>query len=451
MELQQLVNYEAERALTASLIHNNLTLDKIRHYLRPSHFADKIYASIYDAICSTIDAGKIADHITLKPFFETDDLLKKAGGSKFLQELLDSLITVMNAEHYADLIYNLYQRRQLVHIGKSISTKASVLSHKESSSSVILQAEEDLYKLQNDRLERSSFFQPFSHLLDTTLTTIQREAATPDDEMRLPTGFTDLDRILAGLHPSDLVIVAARPAMGKTALVTNIAFHVSKHCRAKKIKKNGVVAFFSLEMSGEQLASRILSAETRVSSEKMRKGHVTEKDLSSLKNVTDELSSLPLYVDDTPALSVSDLKSRCRRLSLMQDGLALVVVDYLQLLQGGRPESRVQEISEITRGLKMLAKEISVPVIALSQLSRAVEQRDDKTPRLSDLRESGSIEQDADVVLFIYRKGYYQKDATPEMLSDTDVIIAKHRHGPTGRIKLFFDPNTTTFKNSIVA
>ena len=446
-EFELPVNYEAERALTASLIHNNLSLDKFRHYLGPQHFADPVYAAVYAAVCSVVDAGKVADHITLQDSFDSEPTLQQAGGRTFLQELAASLITIVNAENYADIIYNLYLRRQMVHIGQELASAALNASGKEKPAESIVKTEESLYKLQNDRIERSSFFQPLKRLLGETIVSVQQAAGNTEGTVGLTTGFRDLDSILVGMHPSDLIILAARPAMGKTALATNIAFNASRYLQSSG-KSSTAVAYFSLEMSGEQLAARILASESKVSSERMRKGRVTEKDLDRLKHVSAELGNLPLYVDDTPALNVADIKSRCRRLSLMNDGIGLVVVDYLQLLHGGRSESRVQEISDITRGLKMLAKEVSAPVVALSQLSRAVEQRDDKTPRLADLRESGSIEQDADVVLFIYRKGYYQKSPPPEALSDADVVVAKHRNGPTGRVKLFFDQQTTTFKNA---
>ena len=444
------VNYEAERALTASLIHNNLTLDKIRHYLGAQHFADPIYGATYGAICAIVDAGKVADHITLQEPFETDPVLKKSGGKTFLQELVASLITIVNAENYADLIYNLYLRRQMVHIGQELAASALSASGKAKPTDSIVKTEESLYRLQNDRIERSSFFQPLRNLLSGAVASVKQAAGDTDEIAGLTTGFRDLDDIIVGMHPSDLVILAARPAMGKTALATNIAFNAGRHLQNTG-KKDQAVAYFSLEMSGEQLASRVLASEAKLSAERMRKGRVTEKDVAELQATCSSLNDMPLYVDDTPALNIADIKSRCRRLGLMnKGGIGLVVVDYLQLLHGSRMESRVQEISDITRGLKMLAKELSAPVLALSQLSRAVEQRDDKTPRLADLRESGSIEQDADVVLFIYRKGYYQKDPSPEAMSDAEVIVAKHRNGPTGRVNLYFDNQTTTFRNAML-
>jgi len=446
-EIELPVNYEAERALIASLIHNNLTLDKIRHFLGPQHFADPVYSAVYRAICTVVDAGKVADHITLREPFSSDEILCEVGGKEFLQELVASLITIVNAEHYADLIYNLYLRRQMIHIGQELASHALQGPKSAEPLATIVDTEEALYKLQNDRIERSSFFQPFKNLLQATMVGVKQAAGKTDEVAGLTTGFRDLDNILVGMHPSDLIILAARPAMGKTALATNIAFCASRYLQ-NAARKNATVAYFSLEMSGEQLAARILSSESRISTEFMRKGRVTAKDIQTLQNVTQELEQLPLYVDDTPALTIADIKSRCRRLSLMHKGIGLIVIDYLQLIHGGRSDSRVQEISEITRGLKMLAKEMNAPVLALSQLSRAVEQRDDKTPRLADLRESGSIEQDADVVLFIYRKAYYQKDPLPEALSDADVVVAKHRNGPIGRVKLYFDHRTTTFKNA---
>ncbi len=439
--MESLANHDAERALVSSLIHNNASIDRVRVFLKEEHFSSPVYAAVYRVLCSLFDSGKSADFVILKSYFESNEILRAEGGSDLLKELADSCITIINSEHYADLIYTLYMRRCIVDISKELSTSAAQSDIKSTPHDAIVRAEERLYSLQNARVHRNSFFSPISTFMNAAVQTVTdaMSKSTPG----VPTGFKDLDNVLGGLHRSDLLILAARPAMGKTALVTNIAYNVSRHLQ--KEAPGMPVAYFSLEMSGEQLAARILSSESHVPSEAMRKGRVSKKELEMLRDTSETLQNLPLYIDDTPSLTVMDLKSRCRRLSMMKNGLSLIVVDYLQLLQGYKSESRVQEISEITRGLKMLAKEINVPVIALSQLSRAVEMRDDKKPRLADLRESGSIEQDADLVLFIYRKGYYQKDNNPE----AEVIIAKHRNGPVTQVKLHFDVQTTTFKNAI--
>jgi replicative DNA helicase len=471
-------NIEAEQALLGAILQNNRTLEKVSEFLLPEHFANALHGRIYTACQTLVEQGRLASPVTLKAYLERDPMLREAGGAAYLAQLVAAVATVVNAEDYGRQIHDLALRRELIDLGGELVNDAFEVSLDRSAADQIEGAEQRLYDLATKGRQEGGF-QEFRVSLNTAL---QMAEAAHRREGRLsgvPTGLVDLDKKLGGLHPSDLLILAGRPSMGKTALATNIAFNAAKLYREqidahgqREILDGAKVAFFSLEMSAEQLATRILSTEGEIPSHKIRTGELSNDDFARMVQVSQDLTTIPLFIDDTPALTISAVRTRCRRLA-RQHGLGLIVIDYLQLLSGGaNAESRVQEVSAITRGLKALAKELNVPVLALSQLSRQVEQRDDKKPQLSDLRESGSIEQDADVVLFVYREQYYlerqEPNRKPEETEDRfserhrnwrdrcekahnvgEVIVAKQRHGPIGSVRLYFDGNFTKFDNLI--
>ncbi len=454
------LNEDAERALLGSLIHNNEALEKVSDFLKPEHFANPVNGRVFEAISKLCNQGRVADPIILKDFFTQDELLKEAGGVDYLIHLVDSVVSIINTEHYGRLIRDLYIRRQLIDVGETIVNDAHDSTVKTSAESQIENAEKQLFDLAVTGENKNQFYS-IGDALKVSLTSAEAAFKRDSHVVGITTGLKDLDTMLGGLHPSDLLIIAGRPSMGKTGLGTNIAFSAAL-ATTQENGGGGSVAFFSLEMSSDQLATRILAQETKISSDKIRRGELKQDDFPKLIESSRRISNLPLYIDDTPALTVAALRTRARRLK-RQKGLDLIVIDYLQLMQGKSSEGRVQEISEISRGLKSLAKELQIPVIALSQLSRAVEQRDDKRPMLSDLRESGSIEQDADVVIFIYREEYYLSrqepdDGAPEKYATwqdrmekahnmADIIIAKQRHGPIGTVQTHFEGQFTKFSN----
>ncbi|HYB11226.1 MAG TPA: replicative DNA helicase [Alphaproteobacteria bacterium] len=471
-------NFEAEMALLGAMLANNRAYERVSEYLRAEHFADTRHQRIFEACAKLVERGQLANSVTLKAFFEQDRALDEIGGTKYLARLEGSAISIINANEYGRTVHDLYLRRQLIDLGGEVVNRAFDVSVDETAVQQIEEAERNLY----DLATTGQFEGGFISLTDAMTQAIaSAEAAFKRSShvTGVTTGLLDLDRKLGGLHPSDLVILAGRPSMGKTALATNIAFNASRAYREEpdelgnaRVAEGAKVAFFSLEMSAEQLANRILAEQTEISSDRIRRGEVSRQDFPRFLEAVQELVRLPLFIDDTPALTVAAMRTRARRLK-RQHGLGLIVVDYLQLLQTGgvsRPDNRVQEVSEITRGLKALAKELNVPVLALSQLSRAVEQREDKRPQLADLRESGSIEQDADVVMFIFREEYYHERAEPKQRSDegddkfddrhrkwqergekihnvAEVHIAKQRHGPIGNVPLQFEGALTRFGN----
>lgn len=458
-------NYEAEQALLGPLLHNNQAYEKISDFLMAEHFANAANGRIYAVISKLIERGQIADPITLKSTFEQDNSLQEIGGTQYLAHLAASVVSIISVQHYGELIYDLHLRRQLIDLGEEVVNNAFTPDVEHGAQRQIESAEQRLYDLATvGQADRG--FVPFSKALTESIQIAELAFKREDKIVGVTSGFKDLDGLLGGLHPSDLIILAGRPSMGKTALATNIAFNAAEAGLEQKIY-GGIVAFFSLEMSSEQLATRLLAQESGVPSDRIRRGDIPQGDFQKFFEVSRRLANLPLYIDDTPGLTISALRTRARRLK-RKHGLSMIVVDYLQLLQGSsgsrNSESRVQEISEITRGLKTLAKELNVPVIALSQLSRAVEQREDKRPQLADLRESGSIEQDADVVMFVYREEYYESRREPAPNSDkhaewstrmkeiynlAEVIVAKQRHGPINNVKLFFDGALTKFGNYV--
>ena len=469
-------NLAAEQALLGALLANNKAFERVGEYLAPEHFADPVHGRIFQAIKRRVEAGQLADAVTLRAEFEHSGLLDEVGGPAYLAQLLSAMVGVINAGEYGQVIYDAWLRRQLVDLGEVVVNRAFGAEAELDAKAQLESAEQALFDLAKEGGAGEGGFLTFERALTLAVHQAEKAFTTPGGVSGLPTGLRDLDNKTGGLHPSDLLIIAGRPGMGKTALATKIAFGAAKAVlrSAQEADPNAVpkggVALFSLEMSADQLATRLLAEESRISGDRIRRGEISQRDFDRFLEVSRELASLPLHIDDTPAISISALRTRCRRLQRTK-GLDLIVVDYLQLMRpaaGTRTESRVLEISMITQGLKALAKELSVPVIALSQLSRAVESREDKRPQLSDLRESGSIEQDADVVMFVYRDEYYLMQRAPKELSfdnvekfqgavdkwqkdmemahnKAELIIAKQRHGPTGTIKLFFEAEFTRF------
>jgi len=464
-------NVEAEKGLLGALFVDNRAHDRVGDFLLPEHFYLPAHARIYAAALKLVERGQIADPTTLRPYFEADDTLTEIGGAAYLSNLAASAVSVINAREYGRIIYDTYLKRALITLGEDVVNDAYQAEVDETALNQIETAEQRLYDLATTG-EYDGGFKAFAEAIRESL-----EATTAAHEREgslagVGTGFIDLDKLLGGLHNSDLVILAGRPAMGKTALATNIAYNAAKDYADSAGGEGAVVGFFSLEMSAEQLAGRILSEQTEVRSDKMRKGELSNEEFNRIFHAAQMLNEVPLYIDDTPALTVSALRTRARRLK-RQHNLGLIVIDYLQLISGSagsRNDGRVQEVSEITRGLKTLAKELNVPVLALSQLSRQVENREDKRPQLADLRESGSIEQDADVVMFIYREEYYLEKATPQQRPEeaadkfsqrhvnweermaraknvAEVIISKQRHGPIGTRELLFEGMFTRFSN----
>jgi replicative DNA helicase len=458
------VNYDAEQALLGAILANNLVFDRVNEFLRPEHFADALHGRIYEAIGKLIQRGQIANPVTLKNLFDQDGALADIGGAQYLVDLAQSVVTVINAEDYGRNIHDLFLRRQLIDLGEQVVNGAFVFDVDETAISQIESAEMKLFNLaESGQTEGGP--EAFERVLASALGMAEAAYKRDGNVTGVATGLTGLNRKLGGLQKSDLIILAGRPAMGKTALATNLGFHAAQHGIDPDTGLPFKVAFFSMEMSSEQLATRILAEQSGISSDRIRRGDVRAEDFGKIVEAAQAMSTVPFFIDDTPALTVPMLRTRARRLK-RQHGLDLIIIDYLQLMRGAgakSQENRVQEISEITRGLKAIAKELDLPVIALSQLSRAVEARDDKRPQLADLRESGSIEQDADVVMFVFREEYYHERKKPdeedaakfsEWLSKAErihnraeLIIAKQRHGPTGTVDLHFDGEITHFSD----
>jgi replicative DNA helicase len=471
-------NTEAEQALLGAILINNTAYYRVCEFLQPEHFGNAVHSRIFAAIGKLLARGQIANPVTLKNLFDQDGALTEIGGAQYLARLAAAAAQIINAEDYGRAVHDLHLRRELITIGEDVVNDAFRQDLDDPANEQIERAEKKLFDLATVG-EAEGGFRLFGAALTSAILNAEAAFKRSGKTVGVATGFIDVDRKLGGLHPSDLVVLAGRPAMGKTSLATNIAFYAAQNYKPsptpgpRKMAEDGaVVGFFSLEMSAEQLATRILAEESGVSSDRIRRGDVSHEDFDKFVQASQRLASVKLFIDDTPALSVAALRTRARRL-MRQQGLGLIVVDHLQLLrpsnQARAQENRVQEISEMTRGLKALAKELNVPVLALSQLSRGVEQREDKRPMLADLRESGSIEQDADVVMFIFREEYYlsrepsrRSDESESKFSEryqdwrerlekvhglTEIIIAKQRHGPIGTVKLHFDAETTKFDN----
>ncbi len=468
-------NTEAELALIGCILWDNRNYEKVSDFLHEDHFIDETNKTIYSTIKKLLDKNILVSPITLQNYLPDDN--NSFNKLNFLNQLKDSAPSTQNTFNYAKIIYDLHIKRNLVGIAQNIIHETSS-NNDELAENLIENAENDLYNLsQTGNTDRS--FINFGNALQGAVDIISEAYKREGKIAGVPTGFRDLDKKLGGLHRSDLIIIAGRPSMGKTALGTNIAFNcaikyqeIKDEFENKKIVDGGKVAFFSLEMSSEQLATRILAEQTKISGDKMRKAELNKSDFNKIAKTSSELENLNLIIDDNPVLTIPTLRARARRLKRLYD-INLIIIDYLQLMSSSsnkRNDGRVQEISEITRGLKSIAKELNIPIIALSQLSRQVEQREDKRPQLSDLRESGTIEQDSDVVMFIYRESYYLERLEPIRKSEEDdlkynervsrwqqltndnynkaeIIIAKQRHGPIGSIKMHFDANYTKFSD----
>ena len=464
----ELSNLEAEQSLLGTIILNNEYLSRVLEFLLPEHFYEPAHQKIYAQIIHNVEKVSIvANAITLKQFFENDENIKAVGGAKYLSTLLASASGIFDIADYGRVIYDLALKRKLVMIGEDVVNRVYKTENNLSAQEQIEQAEANLFDLAEKGGNGKSDFRNISfsikETLDKTLLARKRDSHISG----VSTGFTDLDKMLSGLQQSDLFILAGRPSMGKTAIAINIAVNACKYLNPNFDDKKNLkaVGFFSLEMSSDQLASRILSMECSINATKFRTGQLSENEWEVVATRSAEIAKMPFFIDDTPALSISAIRTRARRM-LRKNNLGLLVIDYLQLIRGSSSrsaENRVQEVSEITQGLKAIAKELNIPVIALSQLSRAVEQREDKRPQLSDLRESGSIEQDADVVAFIYRDSYYKERLRPpenevdkfqkwksemqQVAHKAEFIIAKQRNGPVGSVELFFDAEFTRFGN----
>ncbi|MEM6439720.1 MAG: replicative DNA helicase [Pseudomonadota bacterium] len=464
-------NVEAEQALLGAILVNNEVWDRVSGFLKPEHFYDPVHARIYETAGRRIQRNALATAVTLKAFLEDDAGLQEIGGPQYLVRLAGAAISVYSAKDYATTIYELAMRRALMGIGDEIKGRAAAAAADEDPKDQITEAEQKLYALAETGGAEGgfrSFLASATEALYTANAAYQRDGNLAG----IATELIDLDQKLGGLHDSDLLILAGRPSMGKSSLAANIGFNIAKAFREGELAdggqgavEGGRVGFFSLEMSAEQLATRLLSEQSRVPSEKIRRGEMEEDEFRRFVEAARDLERIPFWIDDTPALPISTVAARARRLK-RQHGLELLIVDYLQLLRGSntaKNENRVNEVSEITQGLKAIAKELNIPVIALAQLSRQVEQREDKRPQLSDLRESGSIEQDADVVMFVFREEYYKErekpsetdveammkwqDAMEAARGKAEVIIGKQRHGPIGVVELSFEGRYTKFGN----
>ncbi|MBL3608621.1 replicative DNA helicase [Rhodovulum sulfidophilum] len=464
-------NIEAEQQLLGAILTNNDIFDRIASIVQPPHFYDPVHSRIFEIAANRIQKNQLASPVTLKAFLEDDEGLAELGGPAYLARLAGAAISSFAARDYAQMIYDFWLRRELMKLGAEISDKAAKVDIASEPATQIVEAEQGLYKLA-EKGQSETGFQSFLRAV-TDAVKVANAAYQRDGGLAgVSTGLTDLDKKLGGLHRSDLLILAGRPSMGKTSLATNIAFNIARAYKRGAMPdgsvgavNGGVVGFYSLEMSAEQLAARVLSEASEVPSEQIRRGDMTEAEFRRFVNAAKELEACPLYIDDTPALPISQLAARARRLKRTH-GLDALFVDYLQLVRPATAkDSRVNEVSEITQGLKAIAKELDIPVVALSQLSRQVESRDDKRPQLSDLRESGSIEQDADVVMFVFREEYYKErekpsdhdlegmarwqEAMESLHGKAEVIIGKQRHGPIGSVELSFEGRFTRFGNLV--
>lgn len=457
---------EAEQALLGAILEDNRIIEDFSDYLRHNHFFVPVHQRIYEAISKIADRGQNADAVTLKAYFEKDADLAEVGGADYISDLVASVVSVINAKNYAQIIYDLHIRRELIAIGRDVVNEAYEQDIDSDSDDCLQMAEKRLYDLAETGGGNAGGFITMKEAVGVSIQLAEKAFKTEGNVTGVTTGLRDFDKKMGGLQQSDLLILAARPAMGKTSLAVNMAYNAANAFAKSGGEEGGRVGVISLEMSADQLATRLLSSLSGIPSEKLRTGSFTTEEFYRMVDVSGWLAQIPLYIDDTPAQTITAVRTRARRMK-RKHGLELLIVDYLQLLRGTGSkqgsENRVLEVSEITRGLKAIAKELQIPVIALSQLSRGVESREDKRPMLSDLRESGSIEQDADVVMFIYREEYYLQNAEPDASDTTkhaewedkmnkarniaQVIIAKSRHGSVGAVDLRFDGQFTRFED----
>ncbi|MEN3973220.1 replicative DNA helicase [Sphingomicrobium sp. XHP0235] len=464
-------NVEAEAALLGALMIDDRLVEDVQMRLRADHFYEPLHGRIYEQILRMHDKGMVATPVTLKPLFDGDEAMKEVGGPAYLAKLTGSGASVIGARDFAKQIYDLALLRALIGVGRDMVEGAMDTSEDVAPLDQVETAETALYRVAEEGGAEGKA-KSFGEASKEAIFQAEKALKSGGHVSGITTGIEGINAKVGGMHKSDLIILAGRPGMGKSSLAMNISFSAAQ--RWVQDERDGIeekkrvgapVAFFSLEMSADQLATRVLAEQSGISAESLRMGKITKQEFQSLARASAELASLPLYIDDTPALTIAALRTRARRLK-RQKGIGMIVVDYLQLLSGsGRSsnDNRVQEISEISRGLKQLAKELDVPVVALSQLSRAVEQREDKRPLLSDLRESGSIEQDADMVWFVFRPDYYVMMRQPSedhpdfaiwqeemerVYGTAELIVAKQRHGSTGRVKMLFDAKTTRFKDA---
>ena len=460
---------EAEQQLLGAILTNNDVFDRISGVVKKDHFYDPVHARIFEVASARIARNALASPVTLKAFMEDDEGLRELGGAAYLVRLAGAAVSAFAARDYAQIVHDLALRRELIRLGRDIAARAALVDIASEPAEQIVEAEQHLYRLAEQGRSDTGFQSFLRAVTDAVM--VANAAYQRDGGLAgISTGLVDLDRKLGGLHRSDLLIIAGRPSMGKTSLATNIAFNIARAYRKGRLPdgsegaiNGGVVGFFSLEMSAEQLAARILSEASEVPSEQIRRGDMTETEFRRFVDAAKALESCPLYIDDTAALPISQLAARARRLKRTH-GLDALFVDYLQLVRPATArESRVNEVSEITQGLKAIAKELDIPVVALSQLSRQVESREDKRPQLSDLRESGSIEQDADVVMFVFREEYYREREKPgdhelekmaqwqadmeKIHGRAEIVIGKQRHGPIGTVELSFEGRFTRFGN----
>jgi len=463
-------NLEAEQSLLGSILFDNKILEEIPPNFDGKYFFDPLHSNIYDASISLIDNNRLADPLTLKTYLSDNKHNLDIDIEQYLIDLRDGVLSLTKARFYAEEIRNCYIRRSLIVIADELIHKANHPSFDTTPDQDIMNTEEKLYNLA-EKGEINSGPSDFKKVLASTTKQINSAYNRKGKLSGIDTGFSGINRHLGGLNKSDLIVLAGRPAMGKTALATNIGFNAAKN---SKLDKNKAILIFSLEMSAEQLAQRILAEQSTIDSHKLRSGDIDDEEFSKLVATQNNIHNLPFFIDDTPAISVGQIATRARRLK-RTNGLSLIIIDYIQLIQASKvseSQGRVQEISNITRGLKSLAKELNVPILALSQLSRAVEQREDKRPILADLRESGSIEQDADVVMFVYREEYYLDKSEPSQRDNenqenfnerfikwqdrrsaaegkAEIIISKQRHGPTGIIQVQFEAKLTRFMDLV--
>ena len=454
------MNIGAEQALLGAILSNNLALEKVENFLEPEHFSSKINALIFKTLKKLISNDQVADLNTLKVFLENDPDFISNGGISYLLKISENSISIINSKQYGELIYDLFIRRKLINLGTNLINDSYDNFEDKNSDIIIENTESNLYNLTSDGDTQKGPKQ-FDNILSLTIDYAEKAYKKSSDVIGLKTGLNDFDKKIGGLHKSDLIIVAGRPSMGKTAFATNIASNI---CNGKNNDNKTNVLFFSLEMSSEQLATRVISELSQISSEGIRTGNLSKTDFEKIIVASEQLKNLSLFIDDSPALTISSIRTRSRRLK-RKFGLDLIIIDYLQLINGesrNSNDNRVKEISDITRGLKAIAKELNIPVVALSQLSRKVEEREEKRPQLADLRESGSIEQDADLVVFLYREEYYLARTEPpegtekhamwtskmeKVHNIAEAIVAKHRHGPISRVKLHFNATNTKFSD----